>query len=73
MYLESLDGSQSYLADTFCNNHEKLENGKIYELRMLTPSVYCMEGEIGFYDWLKTTGKAPVKKLKAVWYGPNNA
>lgn len=59
-YLESLDGSQSYLAEIFCDA-SKLEEGKTYDTK-----------EIGFVDWLKTTAhsKSPQKKLKANWYGP---
>lgn len=73
-YLESLDGSQSYCAATFCSHHKLLEDGRIYELKELLPNVYCMgkDNELGFYDWLETTGKPPARKLKAVWYGPKN-
>lgn len=61
MYLESLDGSQSYLAEIFFKKRD-LVNGKVYSLE-----------ELGFLDWLCTAGsqhKSPQKKLKAHWYGP---
>jgi hypothetical protein len=61
MYLESLDGSQSYRADMFCGKRELID-GQIYSLE-----------ELVFSDWLKTAGtqhKPPQKKLKANWYGP---
>jgi hypothetical protein len=63
MYLESLDNTQSYLADLFVSKDifEKLEDGKIYNTN-----------ELKFDDWLITAGKqhkSPQKKLKAVWYG----
>lgn len=62
MYLESLDGMQSYMADMFCRIASSLVDGHIYALE-----------ELGFQDWLRTAGnqhKPPQKKLKAVWYGP---
>jgi len=61
-YLESLDGSQSYLASMFSRKSD-LDDGRIYDL-----------DELDFTDWLKTAGgqhKAPQKKLRARWYGPN--
>lgn len=55
--LESLDGSQSYLAELFSAKKD-LEDGKIYDL-----------AELGFDDWLvtcKSQHKPPQKKLRAV-------
>lgn len=63
MYLESLDGNQSYRTDVFCLDYKSLENGKVYSL-----------GDVGFLDWLRTCSshKPPAKKLRAVWYGNPN-
>lgn len=62
-YLESLDGSQSYLADLFSSRRD-LVDGNIYPLE-----------ELGFSDWLRTGShhRPPQRKLKAVWYGPKDA
>lgn len=59
-YLESLDGTQSYLASVFSSKVD-LVDGQVYKLE-----------ELGFTDWLKTAGnqhKKPQNKLKANWYG----
>ena len=56
-YLESLDGTQNYKADVFCNREDLIE-GKIYDLT-----------ELGFSEWFTTGGKKAQKKLKTVWYG----
>lgn len=59
-YLESQDGSQSYLASVFCNK-KNLVNSQIYTLE-----------DLGFFEWLKTAGsqhKPPHRKLVANWYG----
>ena len=61
MYLESLDGSQTYLADLYSRKCD-LVDGQVYSPEQL-----------GFVDWLKTAGaqhKPPQKTLKAIWYGP---
>lgn len=58
-YLESLDGSQSYRADLFASKRD-LEHGHIYSPQ-----------ELGFSDWLRTSGsqhKPPQKKLRAIKY-----
>lgn len=59
IYLESLDGHQSYRADLFCKDWKLLENGKIYNTE-----------ELGMYDWLRASSlhKSPQKKLKAIFY-----
>ena len=59
MYLESMDGSQSYLADLFTERRD-----------LVDCEVYSLE-ELGFNDWLRTAGnqhRPPHKKLKAVRY-----
>lgn len=57
-YLESQDGSQSYLATLFCKKRD-LVDGQLYSL-----------DELQFSDWLKTTSqhKPPQKKLIARLY-----
>lgn len=59
-YLESQDGSQSYLAGLFSDKSDLID-GRLYTLE-----------ELGFSDWLRTTSqhKPPQKKLVAKWYGP---
>jgi hypothetical protein len=59
-YLESQDGSQSYLAAMFAEKTD-LVNGQLYTLE-----------ELGFSDWLRasTPHKPPHKKLIANWYEP---
>lgn len=59
-YLESQDGSQSYLAKLFCKKKD-LVHGQLYTLE-----------ELDFSDWLRisTQHKPPQKKLVANWYGP---